>query len=469
MHNAERIKQIKTNLGNSCDIVTRDISPNLSYIYLESVSSDDKISQFLMKSITKTTDIDTMLNYLQGNIYNSNIQILDKLEACYYYLASGYTCLFIEGEESYIAIETKASLDRGVSESNSEPIIRGPKDSFTENNATNLGLIRKRIKDPKLRFEAMKIGKRTESKVSIIYIDDIVEKKKITYIKQILKSINLDGVLDSGYIRDFLEKHQRSTFPKMISTERPDFACQNILAGKIIVMVENSPYVLILPAVLSDFFKTPEDYYQSALNTSFNRTLKSIAFLVSILTPAIYLALVSFNPEMIPDDLLISLAFQSSKVPFAAYLEIIIFIIFFDILREADNRAPNISGASMSIVGALILGDAAVRAGLVSPIVIIVVAITTICELVFTDMDFINAIRQWRLLFIFAAMFLGIIGIVIMGLILIIKLASLELLNTAYLAPISPLYQHNLILPSADKRRTRADYMTNNEKKAGNL
>ena len=468
MHNDERIEKIKETLGNSSDIITRFLSEKLSYIYLESVSSDDKISEFLLKSITKLSNIDTLLSYLEGNIYNSHIQILDNIEDSYYYLASGYTCLLIEDEASYIAIETKANLDRGVSESNSEPLIRGPKDSFTESNATNIGLIRKRIKDPKLRFDAVKIGRRTQSKVLIIYIDDIAEKKKINHVKNLLKKIDIDGVLDSGYIRDFLE-NQKSTFPKMISTERPDFACQNILNGKIIIMVENSPYVLILPAVLSDFFKTSEDYYQSSFNSSFNRILKSISFLVSILTPAIYLALVSFNPEMIPDDLLISLVTQSSKVPFPAFLEILIFIIFFDILREADNRAPNISGASMSIVGALILGDAAVRAGLVSPIVIIVVAIATICELVFTDMDFINAIREWRLLFILAALFLGIIGIFITGLILIIKLSSLELLDTAYLAPISPFYKHNLILPSADKRLNRPPYITKNGKKAGTL
>ena len=171
----KNISEIKSKLGNSSDIVVRYLK-NISYIYLESVSSDDKISNFLLKSITKLSDIDNLFNALKENIYNSHIEILSDINESYYYLSSGYTCLFINNENKYIVIETKLKLDRGVTESSSEPLIRGPKDSFTENNAINLGLIRKRIKDPKLRVDELKLGRRTNSKTSIIYIDDIVNK-----------------------------------------------------------------------------------------------------------------------------------------------------------------------------------------------------------------------------------------------------------------------------------------------------
>ena len=462
----KNIDMIKKNLGNSSDIVIRNLE-NISYIYLESVSSDDKISNFLLKSITKLINIDNLLEELKSNIYNSHIEIISDINDSYYYLASGYTCLFINNEDKYIAIETKLKIDRGVTESTSEPLIRGPKDSFTENNAINLGLIRKRIKDPKLRIDEIKLGRRTNSKTSIIYIDDIVNKDSVNQIKNILGKIDIDGILDTGYLRDFLEKEQKSLFPKIISTERPDLTCQNLLNGKIIIMVENSPYVIILPAVLSDFFKTSEDYYQSSVSSSFSRILKWIAFIITITAPSIYIACMTFNQEMIPDQLLISLATQRSQVPFPTFIEVIIFVIFFEILREADIKSPNASGASMSIVGALILGDAAVTAGIVSPFVIIVVAITSVCELVFTDMDFINAIRQWRLLFIISTVFTGLLGIVIISLILIIELASIENLQAPYLEPYSPLNIDNLkdsiLLFKTTKRKKRNAFLTKNK------
>ena len=229
------ISRIKKKLGNSSDIVERQIN-NITYIYLESVSSDDKISNFLNKSITNIKNFNDLLNKLENTIYNSHITTLNDLEECYYYLASGYTCLFIKGYTKYIAIETKTKLDRGITESSSEPLIRGPKDSFTENHAINIGLIRKRIKDSNLWIEDKKIGRRTKTKVSLIYIKDIADPKNIKMIKKHLNNIDIDGIIDSGYIRDYLETKQKSSFPKMISSERPDLTCQNLLNGKIVIL-----------------------------------------------------------------------------------------------------------------------------------------------------------------------------------------------------------------------------------------
>lgn len=468
----QMIKKIKEKLGNSSDIVERKIN-NISYIYLESVASDDKISDFLNKSIINITAFEDLLDTLKNHIYNSHILTLDNLDDAYYYLASGYVLLFIDNSKSFIVIEAKSKLDRGITESSSEPLIRGPKDSFTENNAVNIGLIRKRIKDYNLWIDEEKIGRRTKTKVSVAYIRDIAKSENVTAIKKILKKIDIDGILDSGYVRDYLEANQHSSFPKTISTERPDLACINLLNGKIVLLVENSPTVLILPACLDDFLKSSEDYYLKPVNSTFSRILRYMAFFITILTPALYIAFMTFNQEMIPDQLLISLATQRSQVPFPTFVEVLIFIVIFEILREADIRSPSVSGASMSIVGALVLGDASVAAGIVSPIVIIVVAITSICELVFSDMDMTNAIRQWRMIFIFSTIFTGIIGIVAAGLILIIKLASLETLNTPYLTPFSPininLVKDSLILRPANKRKKRPSYLTDNVKKVGDV
>ena len=209
-----------------------------------------------------------------------------------------------------------------------------------------------------------------------------------------------------------LEKKQKSVFPKVISTERPDFACTSLLNGKIVILVENSPFVIILPAVLTDFFHSPEDNYQKPFNVSFSRILRSICFFLALLTPGLYIALMTFNQEIIPDQLLISLAIQRDGVPFPTAVEVLLFVLTFEVLREADIHSPSFSGSAMNVVGALILGDAAVAAGIVSPIVIIIIAATSISELVFYDVDIIDAIREWRLLFILSSTFMGLIGFV---------------------------------------------------------
>lgn len=473
------IENIFNNLNNlngkSSDIVTRIIEKNkrkIGYIYLESVSSDDKISDFLNKSIVnldKKRPFNSFFELVKNSIFNSKVKVIETYEELFYHLASGFTIIVFDDEIQAIAVETRQKLDRGVTESTSETITRGPKDSFTENHNMNLGLIRKRIKDSNLWFEEVIVGKRTKSKVTVAYIKDIVPNYKIKKIIDELNDINIDGIIDTGYIRELLEKDQKSVFPKVISTERPDFACTSLLDGKIVILVENSPFVIILPAVLTDFFHSPEDNYQKPLNVSFSRILRSICFFLALLTPALYIALMTFNQEIIPDQLLISLAIQRDGVPFPTAIEVLLFVLTFEVLREADIHSPSFSGSAMNVVGALILGDAAVAAGIVSPIVIIIIATTSISELVFYDVDVIDAIREWRLLFIIAATFMGLIGFVAIFIIFIAKLSSLECLGTPYLTPFSPLniksLKDSLIRVSRKNLKNRPEYLTKNLKR----
>lgn len=468
----DNINYIKEMNNNSSDIVTRKIkkkNKEVGYIYLESVSSDDKISDFLNKSLVSNISFTNVLKNLQNDIYCSHISTCDNFEEVFYYLASGYTALFIDGETRFIVVETKTTLDRGVSEGSSEPIVRGPKDSFTENHATNLGLIRKRIKDSNLIFDEVKVGRRTKTKVDIAYIKDIADNKRVNEIVEKLKKIDIDGILDSGYIREFLQNDSASLFPQMISTERPDLACSSLLDGKIVILVENTPYVLIIPGLFVDFIHSPEDNYQKPLNATFNRILRIICFFTATFSPAIYISLMTFNPEIIPDQLLISLAIQRDGVPFPTAVEVLVFIITFEILRQADVHSPNVSGSAMNIVGALILGDAAVNAGIVSPIAIIVIAVTSICELVFYDVDMINAIRQWRIIFIIASLFLGIIGFVASLFIFISKLSSLISFGVPYLTPISPFstvgLKNYIARLKRPKLKERAKYLSKNSRR----
>ena len=465
-------KKIKEMNGNSSDISTRIIEKNKSrigYVFLESVSSDDKISNFLNKSIisnNKKKIFDSFYNFIKNNIFNSNIKCCEDYEELFYFLSSGFTIVVFDECDKAIVVETRMPLDRGVVESSSETIVRGPKDSFTENHNKNIGLIRKRIKDYNLWFEDIKVGRRTKTKVSITYIKDLVPNDKTNKVINSIKNIDIDGIIDSGYIRELIEKEQKTLFPKIISTERPDQVCTALLDGKIIILVENSPFALILPAVLSDFFKSPQDEYQKPFNASFNRIIRMICFFLALLTPALYIALMTYNQEIIPDQLLISLSAQREGVPFPTAIEVLLFVLTFEVLREADIHAPSFSGSAMNVVGALILGDAAVSASIVSPIVIIIVAITSICELVFYDIDVIDAVREWRLIFIICASFMGIIGIVVALIIFIAKLSSIECLGTSYLTPISPLFTKSLknsfIRLNRKKLKNRPEFLTEN-------
>lgn len=444
------IENVSNILGYSPDLSTRIIKKGkyrIGYMFFDSVSSDDKISNFLNKSlvvVNKKNIFDSLYTSINNTIFNSNIKTCDTYERIIYYLASGFTIVIFDNEKKAIVIETRETLDRGVSESTSEVIVRGPKDSFTENHNKNIGLIRKRIKDSNLWFKSVEVGNKTKTIVSICYMNDIVPKEKIDKLYSDIKDINIDGIFDSGYIRELLEKKQSSAFPKVISTERPDLASTSLLSGKIVILVENSPFAIILPAVLNDFFKSPEDNYKKPLNVSFSRLLRLLCFFITLFIPAIYIALMTYNPEIIPDKLLISLAIQREAVPFPTTIEILIFITTFEILREANIHSSANSSGAMNIVGALILGDAAVAAGIVSPIVIIIVAATAISELVFYDVDVIDAIREWRIFFIAAATFMGITGLILSVIIFIAKLSSLECLGVAYLTPFSPLKIKNL-------------------------
>lgn len=456
---------------NSSDIVTRIIKKKkeVGYLYLESVCSDDKISDFLNKSLVKNITFTNLMKHLENNIFNSHITTCNNFEDLFYFLASGYTAIFVNGESNAIVIETKTVLDRGVSEASSEPIVRGPKDSFTENNATNIGLIRKRIKDPNLIFKEVKIGRRTKTKVTVSFIEDISDQNRVEKIIQELNKIDIDGILDSGYIREFLKQKNSSIFPQMISTERPDLACTSLLDGKIVILVENTPYVLIIPGLFIDFIHSPEDNYQKASNATFNRLLRLVCLFITIFTPALYIALMTFNPEIIPDQLLISLAIQREGVPFPTAVEVFVFIITFEILRQADVHSPTVSGSAMNIVGALILGDAAVNAGIVSPIAIIVIAITSIGELVFYDVDMINALRIWRIIFIIASLFLGIIGLVAALFIFVSKLSSLVSFGVPYLSPVSPIsgngIKNYLVRFKRNLLTERVKYLSKNTKR----
>ena len=439
------VEVLKSKIGNCENFIFREkiIKNNkITIIFDEPLTSSNKISNFIIRSLNKIE----IKRYTKKNLYNSiknnmadfKFKEIYTTEDIIKHLENGYTIIVIDKFDKYIAFETKADLARSISTPETEHAYRSSKDSFVEEYQTNLGLIKKRIKSEDFRTINFNIGKYTNTLVSILYIESIAKEEIIDKAKKSLENINISGIVSSDVLKKLIENNS-SAFPTILTTERPDVVSDALLEGRIAILVDNSPYILILPTFLSDYFKTSDDTYSKNINVTFIRIIKYIAFFISIFTPAIYIAVMNYNQELLPFELIINFATQRDGVPFPVFFEAIIMMICFEILRESDLRVPSFSGSALSIVGALILGDAAVNAGIVSPIMIIIISITAISSLIFQEPDIINAIRLWRNIFMLLASFCGIIGVFFSFIILIIHLANLDSFGVNYLTPFSPV------------------------------
>ncbi len=438
------IEEIKRKTNQADDIIFKEIqiqNQKITLVYSEVLTSGSEISELILKNIAKMIDEkinieEDLYSFLYNSIPTHNVVKIQDEKDLFSKLWNGYTICII-GNQSF-GMETKATLDRGISDSESEVSVRGPKDSFTENLNKNLGLVRKRLKTENLWVESMNIGKQSNTKVEVLYMVNIAEERLVKEVTKKLKKINIDGILDVSYLKEYLQETS-SIFPTIATTEKPDLATMALLEGKVVILSENSPYALLLPCFFIDFFHTPDDYYQKPVNISFVRIVRLLAFLISILVPAYYIAITTHNHDSITTDLLVRFLAQRLTVPFPALVEALLMTISFEILRESDMRMASTMGTAVSILGGLVLGDAAVSAGIISPIMIIVIAISAISGLVFPSIELTSAIRYFRIFFMILASLFGIYGIFLGILILIIQLASIRSFHKPYLAPFSPL------------------------------
>ncbi|MNC29175.1 Spore germination protein A1 [compost metagenome] len=316
--------------------------------------------------------------------------------------------------------------------------IRGPKDSFTESLGTNLSLVRKRIKNPNLWVETLTIGAVTKTDVSIVHIHGLAKEETLLEIRKKLSEIHVDSILESGYIEQLIEENKFSPFPTLFNTERPDSVAGNLLEGRIALFIDGTPFVLIAPATFFMFFHTVEDYYQRYDISSLIRILRFMCLFISLFGPAIFVAALNFHQEMIPTPLLINLASQREGVPFPVVVEVLLLEVTFEIIREAGIRMPSPIGQTVSIIGGLVLGQAAVQAGIVSPAMVIVVSLTGISSFATPAFNMALSVRLLRFVITLVSAYMGLYGIAIVGLILIGHLCSLRSLGVPYMSPVAP-------------------------------
>lgn len=357
-------------------------------------------------------------------------------------LVKGNTVLLGNGNKNYVAIHSYSEQGRSVQEPSSQTVIRGPKEGFTEKLLVNIALIRKRIRNKYLRVDNLTLGYVSNTQVTLIYIDKIVNTDILAEIKRRLEKVEIDGILDSNYIEELIKDDRYSIFPTIQNTEKPDAAAASLLEGRIVILVDGSPFVLVAPALVFDFVQSTEDYYHNFIIASSMRLLRYVSLILTLLIPSLFIALTTYHQEMIPTPLLISLAAQREPVPFPAFPEVLLMEATFEVLREAGIRMPRAIGPSISIVGALVLGQAAVEAGIVSAAVVIIVSITAITSFVMPNYSLSNAIRLLRFVFIFLAAAFGLYGI-FMGLIaLVLHLAKLKSIGIPYITPVAPMFKH---------------------------
>lgn len=435
-------------LNENPDFVVRKININncdVTFLFFETLTSTSNINDFILKytSYLKANKklILNIDKYLSTYVPNFKIKKLDLEDDILTNLFSGFVIMCISN--NFYSMEVRRQLDSGIEKASNEKVIKGPKDAFCENYQTNIGLIRKRIRTDALVLKELNVGQISKTKVGIMYDKDICDIKCVEKIITKIKSIDIDTIIDSNYIYEYI-KEDKTLFPSVITTERPDLVSYKILNGKVAIVVENTPYVLLLPAFFIEFFHTMDDYYQNTKNTVHMRIIRLISFIIAVILPALYIALITYNHEIIPPSLLINFTMQKEGVPFPTILEALIMNVIFEILRETDLRTPSTLGSALSIVGAIVLGDAAVEAGLVSPIMVIVIAITAISELIFSNNEMSNVVKLWRLLFIIFAGLYGMVGVFVCVVLMTSSLSSVTSIGYPYLYPYAPYNKNDL-------------------------
>lgn len=450
----ENVEFIKERIGNSSDFVIRDIFIGkqkipVSLFFTDGLVNDNVLDDFILKALIKdlkdvNLEQQKLIDFIKEQLLPiGEISEVHNMKELISKALSGDTVILTEGQDKGLVIDTRGWQDRGIQEPTTQTSVRGPKDSFTETLRTNTALIRRRIKDSNLWIDSMVIGQRTETDIAIAYIHNIANEKIVEEVKTRLGRINVDAILESGNIEEMIQDETYSPFPTIYHTERPDTIAAGLLEGRIAILIDGTPIVLLVPALFIQYFHASEDHYHRFDLVIAVRLLRLLSFFITLLTPAAYIAVTTFHQEMLPTPLLISLSAQREGIPFPAFLEAFIMMAIFEILHEAGIRLPRAVGSAISIVGALVLGEAAVQAGLVSPVMVIIVSLTAISNFVIPSFDLAISIRMLRFALMILAAVYGLFGIILGLVIMVLHLCSLRSFGVPYMSPFAPFVKED--------------------------
>lgn len=455
LHLEENLKTLLQLSGNSIDVKFRRFSINKNIpgvlIYIDSMINNASVEEILRVLMIDTQKIERrdeshqlLRTAIKDLITVNNIEEVNDIYSLFAKIALGSTAVLIDGQSEALVCDTTGFKTRDITDPSAETTIQGPREGFVETLWVNTSLIRRQIRVPHLWIEGLEIGKLTKTMVAFAYIKGLADEKMLAELRSRLNRIDTDSILGSGYIKEFITDQPFSIFPLLLRTERPDIVCSAILEGKVGLFVSGSPHVLVLPAELPMFLQSPDDYYEDAIAGSFVRILRWAAVSISVLLPSFYVASVNFHQELLPTALLLRVTASREGVPFPVFTEILIMELLFEVLREAGIRLPAAIGPAISIVGALVLGEAAIRAGMVSPAVVIVVALTAIAGFTTPVYSMSIAFRLTRFAFTLLAAVLGLFGVQFGLLLLTTHLCSLRSFGMPYMMPVAPLIMRDM-------------------------
>ena len=517
----------KTNMPNQEENknITNDISQNLKYIeskynteinsdimlrkfsltaknktfkafllYIDGMVNSDLINRFILNPLMLRNDSNTfdgnlkqetnspqpienisikkfnLESYIYSNLMPQNsLEKVTNFKDTFSGVNSGNCILFVDTINVAFDIDVKGFKQRSVEAPNNEVIIKGSQEAFVENLRTNTSLLRRIINNENLIIENMVIGDISKTKLAICYMNNIANPKLVNEVKYRLNNLELDSIFSSGQLEQLIEDNDYYGIPSLISTERPDKSATFLMQGRVIILMNGTPYATIAPAVLIDFLSSPEDLNLKVIFANFLKLIRLFAYFITLLAPAFFIAITGFHQELIPTELLLSIFASRENVPFPIIFELLLMEISFELIRESSLRVPGPVGSTLGIVGALILGDAAVSAHIVSPILIIVVAITGLSSFAIPDFSFSFHLRVYRFLFIFLGYISGFLGIGLGLFLYISMLCSIKSFGVNFTAPFSPylgIGSNSYFIKPTWKQETRANYILPKKEKS---
>jgi len=456
----DNLNTLKQFLDNCSDAVTRELligaeaSLKAAVLYFDGLIDRKEIEQHLLRPLVYLKTIPGLLTednqssfieqLSQQLLPVGELKTLSTFEAVCDHITAGDTVLLIDGYKQGIAVGSRSWQTRSIDAPENESTIFGPKEGFTETLRFSTAQLRRRLKCTDLKIEAMSMGRISKTTVVVCYVEDIAPQSLVAEIRRRLKSIDIDAVLDTAYLEEYLSDDRFSILAQVEYTERPDRICGHLLEGRVAILADGSPMAMVVPTSFPQFLNSGEDYYQNFIVSSLMRLGRLTALFIALLLPSVYVAVVTYHHEMIPLSLYLTLVAARQGVPFPAAVEALMLEVTFELLREAGLRLPRAIGPAVSIVGALIIGDAAVQAGLVGTPMVVVVAFTGIASFVTPSYNAGLMIRVIRFGMLLLAATLGFFGIIMGLLLLAIRMASLSSLGQPYLAPLAPLNRAQL-------------------------
>ena len=445
---APSAKAVEAVLGQSDDFVKRsvavggDTSRTVTLCFVDGMVASSDISELVIRPLTSKErfggleSMDKVIEFMQyGGTYGSTVHVRTVLKDVLSDLLAGYCAVLFDQEMKAVTFEVKSPDKRTIGSPKEEKVVKGSADAFVETIRANTMLVRKHIRDPKIRIKEFLLGEYSETKTAMVYIDGYTNPDIVRKTEERIQKIKIDGILTSAAIEDFIVDTPQSPFPQVIVTERPDKFCLNLLEGRVGILADGLPLGFLTPGTFAQMIKATDDDSNHFLVSSILTILRYIALFITIFLPAFYVAIALYHQEMLPLKLMQSIIESKQSVPFPTAVEVIVMLIAFELLQEAGLRLPTAIGQTVSIVGALVVGQSAVEAKVVSPVVVIIVAIAGIAGYTLPNQDMSNAVRLWRFLLVVASIVAGVFGLSVASLLLIHHLCTLECVGVPYMTP----------------------------------